>query len=217
MWSCHLHHGFTKVSTGSCPFWSMRAGRGEHVADSSNHSLYLIKVVQLQLSWGKQGERNVKNDLHVSIATRLHENMPLLGTVHHLSGPDMFALTRGVVCVVCNVSVGVCGVCLVVCVLVCVVCGCGVSHTLSRSRSSFTFWCTCRRHSFCSFFFKKKNAAQNSYFPWCLLFEASDLPQWFHVFFFFHFVAVSSIFRDLQATILLQIWYCVGCLSVTIW
>ena len=85
---------------------------------------------------------NVTNDLHVSIATRLHENVPLSGTVHHLSGPDMFALTRGAVCgcvvcvgvllVCCWCVVGVFGfVCWLVCVVVCgCVCGCGVSHTL---------------------------------------------------------------------------------------
>ena len=32
------------------------------------------------------------------------------------------------------------------------------------------------------------------YLPWCLLFEAFDLPQWFHVFLLL--VAVSSTFRD---------------------
>ena len=46
------------------------------------------------------------NDLHVSIATRLHEHAPLSNTVHHLSGPNTDALPQGaVVCVVCNVSV----------------------------------------------------------------------------------------------------------------
>ena len=69
-----------------------------------DHSLCLIKIVEIQLSWEKlrtepASERNKTNDLHVSIATRLHENAPLSGTVHHLSGPDMFALTRGAVCV----------------------------------------------------------------------------------------------------------------------
>ena len=82
----------------------------------SDHSLYLIKIVEIQPSWEKlrteqASERNEMNDLHASIATRLHENAPLSGTIHHLSGPDMFALTRGAVCVcvVCNVSV--CALC----------------------------------------------------------------------------------------------------------
>ena len=58
------------------------------------------------------------------IYTSHHENVSLPGTVHRLSGPDMFALTRGAVCVVCNVCVvvWVCeyvqcvGVCWCVCV-----------------------------------------------------------------------------------------------------
>ena len=100
------------------------------------------KIVQLQRSWGKQAERNATNDLHVSIVPRLHENVPLSGTDHHLSGPDMFALTRCAVCAVCVwvcvcVCVGVCLFCWVFgCVwLVCVVV-CGrvslwcVAHTL---------------------------------------------------------------------------------------
>ena len=128
-----------------------------------------MKFVQLQLSEGKlrtepAAVRNVTNDLHVGIATRLHENVHLSCTVHHLSGPDMFALTRGAVCVcvlcvmwVCVRCVGMCSVwvwCVslfvVVCVVVCVLC---VSHTLSRSR----------------------------YASLSLLF---DLRQWFHVFCF---------------------------------
>ena len=94
-------------------------------------------------------------DLHVSIATRLHENVPLSGTVHHLPGPNICALTQNTlkitvgtmafryfhgVCVVfvCNVCVRCVGVCsawvwcvlvccwLCVCVCCCVwLCGCG--------------------------------------------------------------------------------------------
>ena len=91
--------------------------------------------------------------------------MPLLGTVHHLSGPDMFALTRGAVCVVCDVSVGVCGVCLVVCVCVgmrCVWMWC-VAHTpkitVYKYKKDVHAGVTLFAH------FLKKNAAQNSYFP----------------------------------------------------
>ena len=135
MWSCHVHHGFTKVRdlahvevweksrTTCCRFLLSFA-----VPD---------KIVRLQRSWGKQAERNVTNDLHVSIVLRLHENVPSLGTAHHLSGPDMFALTRCAVYVRC---VGVCSVfvvcywcfvsvfgCVCWCASLCVVV---VSHTL---------------------------------------------------------------------------------------
>ena len=52
------------------------------------------------------------------------------------------AVLCGVVCAV---------LCLVVCCVVClVVC---VSHTHSRSRCTYTYRCTCRRHSFCSLTF----------------------------------------------------------------
>ena len=52
-----------------------------------DHPLYLIKIVQLQFSRGKQAERNVTNYLHVSIAASHHENVSLSGIVHYLSGP----------------------------------------------------------------------------------------------------------------------------------
>ena len=75
-------------------------------------------AVHLQVSSGKQADRSITNDLHVSIATGLHGNVPLSGTIHHLSGPNTCARTpRCGVRVQCNVSVCVCAVSG---------CGCGV-------------------------------------------------------------------------------------------
>ena len=73
-------------------------------------------------------------------------------------------VVRSVVCVVvCGVGCCVVVLVLVLCVgVVCCVCVwlCGclcvsvcVSHTLSRSRKTKTYRCTCRRHSFCSLTF----------------------------------------------------------------
>ena len=63
--------------------------------------------------------------------------MPLSGTVHHLSGPDMFALSRSAVCVwVCGVCWCVVGVfscvcwCASLCVVVCLWLWCVAQHTL---------------------------------------------------------------------------------------
>ena len=91
-----------EVTTGSCRYKDgEQVQNNTLIADSSNHSLHLMKIVEIQLSRGKQAERNVTNDLHVNIAASHHENLSLLGTVHHLSGPDMFAHTRSAVCVLC--------------------------------------------------------------------------------------------------------------------
>ena len=72
--------------------------------------------------------------------------VPLSGTVHHLSGPDMFTLTRCAVCVCVDVLLVFCWCVVGVfgCVLVCVVvwsrvCGRGVSHKLSRSQYTYTY------------------------------------------------------------------------------
>ena len=45
----HVLQRFTKETLGSFPFSSVRIGREQHVPDSSNHSLYLMKL----LSWRK--------------------------------------------------------------------------------------------------------------------------------------------------------------------
>ena len=132
----------------SSPKWGILSilkfgrSREQHVADSFNHSLYLFKncstpATLRETSWTEC------HDLHVSIVPRLHENVHSSGTVHHLSGPDMFALTRCAVYVRC---VGMCSVfvvcywcfvrvfgcvcrCASLCVVVCVWLWC-VAHTL---------------------------------------------------------------------------------------
>ena len=99
--------GLQEVTTGSCPLKVGEQVLNETlIADSSNHSLYLVKISEIQLSWEKlrtepASERHETNDLHVSIATSHHGNVSLSGILHHLSGSDMFALTRCAVCVLC--------------------------------------------------------------------------------------------------------------------
>ena len=76
-------------------------------------------------------ERNVTNDLHVGIATRLQENVHLSSTVRLFRALTCLLLL-GLRCVcVCNECVCVVWVCAV-CVCGCVaVCGCVcVAHTL---------------------------------------------------------------------------------------
>ena len=100
------------------------------------------KAVHSQLSYGKQAAAlypSITNDLHVSIATCLHEKMPLSSKVHQPSGPPTFMLLLRTllrsrqawvcvcecwcVCGVCvDVCVGVCVMCVLVVVVVCVVC-----------------------------------------------------------------------------------------------
>ena len=46
--------GSPKVTTGSCPCSSLRKDREQHVPDSSNHSLYLMKIVKQTVTVGKQ-------------------------------------------------------------------------------------------------------------------------------------------------------------------
>ena len=71
-----MHQEFTNVTTRSHPVEVALPDR----------------TVHLRLSRGKQAARSITNDLHVSIARSLHENVPLSSIVHHLSGPNMFAL-----------------------------------------------------------------------------------------------------------------------------
>ena len=60
---------FTKSNLWILPIYGLRVGREQHVTDSFNHSLYLIKVFRSSSPEGNGAERNVTNDLHVSIAT----------------------------------------------------------------------------------------------------------------------------------------------------
>ena len=83
---------------------SLRIGRERHVPDSSNHSLYLMKLLSSSYPEGNCGRNQlwdgsvclspqnltITNDLHISTATR--PGFPLTfrfsSVVHHLSGPD---------------------------------------------------------------------------------------------------------------------------------
>ena len=94
------------------PIQILRIGQEQHVPDSSNHSLYLIKLFNSSYPEGNSGVNqqldgsislsplhpSITNDLHVSIATSLHQSflltLPFSGIVHHLSGPNTCALTQ---------------------------------------------------------------------------------------------------------------------------
>ena len=89
------------------------------------------KVVHLQLSRKKQATApypSIKNDLHISIATGLHENVPAQFTIFTVLTRMLFLGVRCVCgvcavcgCVQCGVWCGVCVVCGVWCGVVCVV------------------------------------------------------------------------------------------------
>ena len=81
-----------------------RTSREQHVADSSNHSLSLIKLFvfsspegnklldsSIRLSPLSQG---ITNDLNVSIATSLHQRLPFSNLVHHLFKSSLKPLSR---------------------------------------------------------------------------------------------------------------------------
>ena len=118
------------------------------------------------------------------------EGNKLSGTVHHLSGPGMFALTRCAVCVRC-----VCW-CVVVCGRVR---GCGVSHTLKIT--VYIYILMYMSVSSLLVFSWKENAVWNIYFPWYLLFEAFDLPQWFHVICFSYLLQALSRLHKKQCSL----------------
>ena len=142
----------------SSPKWGILSilkfgrSREQHVADSFNHSLYLFKNCSTPATWGKQAERNVT--ICTSVSSRDSTKMCTHQAQFTIFRVLTCLLLLGVRCMcvvwVCAVClwcvIGVLFVCLVVCVGVrrCVwlcVCGCGVSHTLSRSRFSKTCWC----------------------------------------------------------------------------
>ena len=86
---------FTKETFGSFPFSSLRMDREQHVPNSSNHSLYLIRLFSFSRPEGNKlldclvgpspSSPSITNDVNVSIATSLHQRLPYSGKVHHLS------------------------------------------------------------------------------------------------------------------------------------
>ena len=94
------------------PILSLRTGREQHVPDSSKHSLYLIKLLSCSYPEKNFGGNHLldgsislsplytsfTNDLRVSIAVEpppeFHLTLPFSGKVHHLSGPNTYALTQ---------------------------------------------------------------------------------------------------------------------------
>ena len=51
-WGCHLTPEVNKRNPWILPIFSLRIGREQHVADSSNHSLCLIELFSFSNSWG---------------------------------------------------------------------------------------------------------------------------------------------------------------------
>ena len=96
-WSHHVTQRFTKSNHWILQISSLRTGREQHVPDSSNRSLYLMKLFVFSCPEGKQAARlfdsfsplspGMTNDLNVSIATSLHQRLPFSNLVHHLSSP----------------------------------------------------------------------------------------------------------------------------------
>ena len=140
-----LDHGFTFVR--DLAHFEVWRSREQHVADSSNHSLYLIKLFNSSdpegnmLSGMSRFARQYRPETPRKCALIKHSS-PSFGSWHVCS----YSVCG--VCALCGYVQCVCGVfsCVCVCVLVCVVvcgcvCGCGVSQTLSRSRFSYTYWC----------------------------------------------------------------------------
>ena len=99
-----------------CPMWSShlpeKIGREQHVPDSFNHTLYLIKTAQLQLQCRKiQKNRPLDGSICLSPQeTECNERfarqyryepppeilLPFSRCVHHLSGPITYALTQNI-------------------------------------------------------------------------------------------------------------------------
>ena len=100
----HVLERSTKETFGSFPFSSLRIDREQHVPDSSNHSLSLIKLFSFSRPEGNKlldcpvglspFSPSITNDLNVSIATSLHQRLPFSGRVHHLSSPDTLCVTQ---------------------------------------------------------------------------------------------------------------------------
>ena len=84
--SCLTPPKYSRVKGGGC----LRIGRRQHAPDSSNHSLYLIKLFNSSYPEGNFGRNQLldgsislsplyprmTNDLHVSTATSLHQSFP---------------------------------------------------------------------------------------------------------------------------------------------
>ena len=84
--------------------FSVRIDWEQHVPDSSNHSLSLIKLFSFSCPEGNKlldcsvglspSSPSITNDVNVSIATCLHQRLPFSDRVHHLSSPDTLCLTQ---------------------------------------------------------------------------------------------------------------------------
>ena len=76
----HVLQRFTKETLESLPIFSLTIGRTRNVADSLNHPLYLIKLLDYSNPEGSVCLSplypSITNDLHVSIATIIHQSFP---------------------------------------------------------------------------------------------------------------------------------------------
>ena len=181
-----LDHGFTFVR--DLAHFEVWRSREQHVADSSYHSLYLIKLFN-----SSDPEGNKLSGMSRTICPSVSSRDSTKMCTHQAQftifwGPDMFALTRCAVYVRC---VGMCSV-----FVVCYWCFVSVFGCVCRCASLCVVVCVwkitvnifilmCMSVSlFLLVFSWQENAVWNTYFPWCLLFEAFHLPQWFQCFFF---------------------------------
>ena len=88
----HVLQRFNEETFGSFPFSSVRIDREQHVPDSSNHSLSLIKLFSFSCPAGNK--RLVLFSKHNERCERQYRHEPPPAFVHHLSSPDTLCLTQ---------------------------------------------------------------------------------------------------------------------------
>ena len=88
----HVLQRFNEETFGSFPFSSVRIDREQHVPDSSNHSLSLIKLFSFSCPEGNK--RLVLFSKHNERCERQYRHEPPPAFVHHLSSPDTLCLTQ---------------------------------------------------------------------------------------------------------------------------
>ena len=88
----HVLQRFNEETFGSFPFSSVRIDREQHVPDSSNHSLSLIKLFSFSCPEGNK--RLVLFSKQNERSERQYRPEPPPAFVHHLSSPDTLCLTQ---------------------------------------------------------------------------------------------------------------------------
>ena len=163
-WSYHLAPEVHQRNERILPIYSVRMGREQHVPNSSNHSLFLMNLLHSSspegncewepavrwFGWSSALYPSITNDVHVSIATSLHQSslltLPFRSIVLCLSSPDTYSNlfqdhigmeVRGVcvVSVLCMLFVCVC-LCLPVCDVRLYVCRGGVLFPVIKNTTT---------------------------------------------------------------------------------